>query len=62
MKVDHNTAVDLCLIPYIGKTCTLCGDEFKSVEDIKNKDPKCSSKDENGIKLACKKCFEEKYK
>ena len=51
----------MALSMYIGYTCTVCGHKFNSVEDIKAKDPKCTGKDESGIKLACKGCFDAVY-
>lgn len=57
ITMSPDNAVDMALSMYIGYTCTVCGHKFNSVEDIKNRDPKCSGKDETGIKLACKECF-----
>lgn len=55
--MSHKQLKRITLSMYIGYECTECGHEFSSVEDINERDPVCSGKDENGIKLACKKCF-----
>ena len=62
MYVDHETAVDLALLGYVGMRCSCCLHVFDSVEDLKEREVKCSGKDELGIKLACGKHFKWKHK
>ncbi len=58
ITVSNEQAIRLALSAYIGERCTVCGHEFNSVEDIKERDPRCSGKDEHGILLACRRCFD----
>ena len=57
INISHDAAVDLALVAYVGFKCTECGHEFDSVRDLKERNPKCSGKDKDGIKLACGECF-----
>jgi hypothetical protein len=57
---DHdNFLLDLCLTSYLGMSCIYCGRKFSTLKLLKESNPICAEKDENGIKLACKFCFEE---
>lgn len=57
METTQPIPTRIALAMYIGYECSECGHTFDSVEDLENKDPVCSGKDEKGIKLACRKCF-----
>jgi hypothetical protein len=56
---EDDILVDLCLSPYVGMSCVYCGRKYNSLSLLKESNPVCAEKDENGIKLACKVCFEE---
>lgn len=57
IQTSHEQAMRMAPSMYVGYECTGCGHRFSSVEDLEERNPKCSGKDENGIKLACSKCF-----
>lgn len=57
---ERNAFVDLALAMYVGERCTICGEEFSSVEDIRAKSPVRSSQMDQPLELACKKCWHEK--
>ena len=59
IQITHEQTKRLALSMYVGFKCSECGHEFSSVEDIIERNPICSGKDESGIKLACKECFKK---
>ncbi len=56
IQTTNEQAKRIALSMYVGYECTECGHEFSSVEDLEERNPVCSGKDESGIKLACKRC------
>ncbi len=55
----HEQEVDMALSMYIGYKCSECGHKFSSLKDLNEKHPICTGKDDKGIKMACKKCFDK---
>lgn len=58
MEMDKKKARDLCIGMYIGEECKFCKHKFESVEDIKQREVVCAENTPNGLKFACKKCFD----
>ena len=62
MSMKKEDARDMCLSMYVGAECKFCKHEFKSVEDIKEREVVCAENSGDGLKFACKKCFDVKEK
>lgn len=57
-SMDTGKARDMCLLMYVGAECKFCKHRYESIEDIKNKEVVCAENNGNGLKFACKKCFD----
>jgi 5-methylcytosine-specific restriction endonuclease McrA len=60
IQTTQKQAERMALSMYVGELCTECGHKFDSVDDIIERDPVCSKKDENGLRFACRECFNKK--
>lgn len=60
LKVKKEDARRICLSMYVGCECEFCNHKFESVEDIEKREVVCAGKNKDGLKFACKKCFDAK--
>ena len=58
IQTTDNQATNIALSQYIDRTCSICGKVWDTLDKLREANPVCSEKDENGLKFACKKCWE----
>ncbi len=60
IQVTESQANNLALSHYVGRVCSICGEVWDTLDKLKEADPICSEKNENGLKFACRKCWDAK--